>query len=68
MKSNEWQDSAADFQRRWNFTHACGALDGKYVVNTKPYKSGSLFRYYKVFFISAPFFDGCGIHMFMDRR
>lgn len=46
----QWEQIADDFQTKWNFPHACGAIDGKHVRIKKPKDSGSLFYNYKVFF------------------
>ena len=45
----QWNQIADDFQTKWNFPHACGAIDGKHVRIKNPKDSGSLFYNYKVF-------------------
>ncbi|KAK6190989.1 hypothetical protein SNE40_002741 [Patella caerulea] len=45
-----WRIIADTFQRRWNFPHICGALDGKHVACRCPPKSGSLYFNYKGFY------------------
>ena len=43
----EWREVAELFQRRWNFPHCLGALDGKHVAVRKPRKGGSQYWNYK---------------------
>lgn len=46
----EWLKVSSHFERRWNFEHTLGALDGKHVAITKPQRSGSLYYNYKGFY------------------
>ncbi|XP_073765400.1 uncharacterized protein [Danio rerio] len=43
----EWQLIAQDFERKWQFPHCLGALDGKHIHIQPPKKTGSLFHNYK---------------------
>ena len=46
----EWRAISDKFAERWNFPHACGALDGKHVNCKCPPNSGSLYYNYKGFY------------------
>lgn len=46
----EWMQIAHDFENKWDFPHAVGALDGKHVVLQAPINSGTEFFNYKQFF------------------
>ena len=41
---------AEQFEKRWQLFHCCGALDGKHVVVSCPWNTGSLYKNYKGFF------------------
>ena len=40
---NDWRKIAMEFEQRWNFPDALGALDGKHVVMQAPARPGSAF-------------------------
>ena len=39
----QWEE---EFERKWNFQHHIGAVDGKHIVVQAPARSGSFFFYY----------------------
>lgn len=45
--SEEWKKIAFEFEHRWNFPNALGALDGKHVMMFAPSHSGSSYFNYK---------------------
>ncbi len=46
----EWKKIADGFQRRWQFPHCIGAIDGKHMRIKAPQNSGSSWYNYKGFF------------------
>jgi hypothetical protein len=48
--TEEWTAIAEQFEKRWQFPHCCGALDGKHFGVTCPWNTGSVYRNYKGFF------------------
>lgn len=42
-----WKKIAKEFETKWNFPHALGAIDGKHVVMQAPARSGSDYFNYK---------------------
>lgn len=45
--AEKWKRIAKEFEQRWDFPHALGALDDKHVVIQAPARSGSIFFNYK---------------------
>ena len=46
----EWLEISDQFQRRWNFDHCIGAIDGKHIEIDAPPNSGSMYYNYKGYF------------------
>ena len=42
-----WEEIEKEFNSRWNFPNCISAVDGKHIVITAPFNSGSLFHNYK---------------------
>ena len=43
----QWETVALEFEKKWNFHHCLGAIDGKHIVMQAPARSGSFFFNYK---------------------
>ena len=43
----EWLEIFKNFEARWNYPYALGAIDGKYVTIRKPSNAGSYYYNYK---------------------
>lgn len=44
---DQWREVTTRFGQKWNFHHACGALDGKHVAIWCPRRSGTLYYNYR---------------------
>jgi len=51
----QWELAALELERRANFPHCLGAVDGKHIRVIKPEHSGSMFYNYKDLF-SPPWY------------
>ena len=47
MRVEQWLAISEELFRKSNFPNAVGALDGKHIVLTKPWKAGSQYHNYK---------------------
>jgi hypothetical protein len=46
---NEWLQVSTEYDRKWNFPHCLGVMDGKHVALQDPTNSASDYFNYKVF-------------------
>ena len=46
----EWHSVSQNFNKRWNFPHCLGSVDGKHIRISAPKKSGSFYYNYKHFY------------------
>ena len=42
--NNDWKNISLEFEKKWNFPHSVGAIDGKHVVMQAPPRSGSTIK------------------------
>jgi hypothetical protein len=50
LTSEKWEATATGFEKRANYPHCAGAVDGKHIRITKPENSGSMYFDYKDYF------------------
>lgn len=47
---DDWKEIAIDYEKKCNFPHCLGSIDGKHIRSTKPPNSGSAFFNYKKYY------------------
>ena len=48
--ADDWRSLSAKFVNRWNFHHACGAIEGKHIAIKASDRSGTVYHNYKGMF------------------